>query len=1027
MTQDVFEIIIKIFAIIIKSDGVAPQELVAFDKFLKTQFEGQKYEHFRTLFEKFFETVIGTEEELDVYAKEALTELDQEERLMIYVRLCEIVKSDGKKTLTEQKLLKHLQSIFQLNQDYINIIETFVFTNITELCDLDNIGYIKSGYFQYENEILTFPSFSVDCEIVFSFLEDLGFFILKILKTDEDLYFNNQLISTGSSFFFYPGSTIISKNLEPIHGHFMGLVIFDGIENSGHQLHFSKLWSFLNTVKNKNKNIIECEELEYRHPNGKIGITDFEFKTRGGELIAMMGSSGSGKSTLLNILNGNYSPSKGRVMYNGADVHKENESVKPYFGYVPQDDLLIDDLTVFQNLYFSARLSIPDLSKSECARRSIEILKEVGLYEVKDLKVGNPLSKTISGGQRKRLNIALELIRNPEVLFMDEPTSGLSSRDSENIINLLRKLTFKGKLVFVVIHQPSSEIYKLFDKLILLDVGGYQIYSGDPVEAVSYFKKCINHISSNITSCPSCGNINPEIIFDIVENEEIDERGNHLDSRKTLPTTWYRRYKISPNESETKDFDDAEIIVEKPKAQKKKNIFNQFATFFKRDVIAKISNKQFIYVSLLEPLVLSIILSFVVRFFPNFGQNAGTYIFADNDNVPSFIFISIIVSIFMGLTLSAEEIFKDLKILKREEFLLLSRFSYLTSKVGIQFIISFIQTAIFILPSCYIIGNLDLFFQYFFILFACACFGNILALNISSTFSSIGTIYILIPILLIPQLILGGIIITFDKMNPTITNQDKVPVIADFMTSRWAFEAACVAQFRDNRYSKIFYQLDKEISKCDYKYVYYIPELQNRVDAIEWSMLENDAKNVLKTYQNLQLLKSELKEEVPTFNQDLLEINNFSQKSIDSLKRVLESVNKKYLSTKIALDQKRIKLERDFTHTKGVEFLPKLKGQNDNRTLETLVKKRDGDRILEIDGRLVQIIDPIYNDNIVKKNPFDYRSNFYTPVKNIFGININTFWFNLGVIWFMIIFLFITLYFNLLKKVISIRLVFTNE
>ena len=89
-------------------------------------------------------------------------------------------------------------------------------------------------------------------------------------------------------------------------------------------------------------------------------------------------------------------------------------------------------------------------------------------------------------------------------------------------------------------------------------------------------------------------------------------------------------------------------------------------------------------------------------------------------------------------------------------------------------------------------------------------------------------------------------------MNPTITNQDKVPVIADFMTSRWAFEAACVAQFRDNKYNRIFYEIDKEISKCDYKYVYYIPELQNRVDAIEWSMLENDPKNVLKTYQNLQ-------------------------------------------------------------------------------------------------------------------------------------------------------------------------------
>ena len=118
-----------------------------------------------------------------------------------------------------------------------------------------------------------------------------------------------------------------------------------------------------------------------------------------------------------------------------------------------------------------------------------DILYSIGLHEVKHLKVGNPLDKTISGGQRKRLNIALELIREPSILFLDEPTSGLSSNDSEIIMDLLKMLSLKGKLIFVVIHQPSSDIFKMFDKLIILDVGGFPIYKGDPVEAVIYFKK----------------------------------------------------------------------------------------------------------------------------------------------------------------------------------------------------------------------------------------------------------------------------------------------------------------------------------------------------------------------------------------------------------------------------------------------------------------------------------------------------------------------------------------------------------
>src|SRR5690606_30368262 len=115
-------------------------------------------------------------------------------------------------------------------------------------------------------------------------------------------------------------------------------------------------------------------------------------------------------------------------------------------------------------------------------------LGSLGLADKKDLKVGSPLNKVISGGQRKRLNIALELVREPSVLFLDEPTSGLSSKDSENIIDLLRELTLKGKLIFTVIHQPSSDIFKMFDKVAILDQGGYLVYFGNPVESVIHFK-----------------------------------------------------------------------------------------------------------------------------------------------------------------------------------------------------------------------------------------------------------------------------------------------------------------------------------------------------------------------------------------------------------------------------------------------------------------------------------------------------------------------------------------------------------
>jgi ABC-type lipoprotein export system ATPase subunit len=176
-------------------------------------------------------------------------------------------------------------------------------------------------------------------------------------------------------------------------------------------------------------------------PNGRTWVfMSCIWRRPAGKLIGIMGGSGSGKSTLLNILNGNLKPSRGHVTINGIDVHSERDRIRGVIGHVSQDDLLIEELTVFQNLFYNAKLCFRRPDDEQVAERVLRMLQSLGLYETKDLKVGSPLEKTISGGQRKRLNIALELIREPSVLFVDEPTSGLSSRDSENIMDLLKEL-----------------------------------------------------------------------------------------------------------------------------------------------------------------------------------------------------------------------------------------------------------------------------------------------------------------------------------------------------------------------------------------------------------------------------------------------------------------------------------------------------------------------------------------------------------------------------------------------------------
>jgi ABC-type multidrug transport system ATPase subunit len=292
----------------------------------------------------------------------------------------------------------------------------------------------------------------------------------------------------------------------------------------------------------ENKFVFTATDIEYNYRNSTNGVKRFNFNEESGRFIGIIGGSGSGKSTLLNVLNGNIKPRNGSIKINGYDIHENKEQVKGIIGYVPQDDLLIKELTVYQNLYYNAKLCFSDTPEYEIENIVEKALVDFDLIEARDLNVGDAFTTILSGGQRKRLNIALELIREPSILFVDEPTSGLSSADTEKVINLLKRQTFKGKLVIANMHQPSSDIYKMLDKLLVMDQGGRIIYYGHPISAITYFKHKAQFPDAEESECLSCGNINTDQILRIVEARVVDVNGRLTRKRKTSPQEWYDMY-----------------------------------------------------------------------------------------------------------------------------------------------------------------------------------------------------------------------------------------------------------------------------------------------------------------------------------------------------------------------------------------------------------------------------------------------------------------------------------------------------
>lgn len=198
-------------------------------------------------------------------------------------------------------------------------------------------------------------------------------------------------------------------------------------------------------------------------------IEEVSLTIHAGEFVGLMGPSGAGKTTFMNAMNGYMHPSAGEVLFNGDDLYANYDRYSKNIGYVPQDDIIHRDLTVAQALYFSCRLRLPpDFTAAAIQERIKAVLCKLGLEGTEDVLIGSPEKKGISGGQRKRVNLAMELLTDPLVLFLDEPTSGLSSEDALLVMKLLRDLANAGKTILLTIHQPSLEVFRLMDNLALI-------------------------------------------------------------------------------------------------------------------------------------------------------------------------------------------------------------------------------------------------------------------------------------------------------------------------------------------------------------------------------------------------------------------------------------------------------------------------------------------------------------------------------------------------------------------------------
>ncbi len=1013
MSEEILKALTQLFAIITKQDGgVTEKERGYVINFFRAELDQDSVKEYLELYDKFADYGKEEEEGEEVKVKKRkLTSvrdsvktlaickkinktLTQKQKIFVLVKILELVASDGNFTKQRVDIIDTVSHAFNLTREEFKLIEGFVLEDETVYQHSEDV-LTASPESQGEARHL---QTSVDGRILFLKVSSAELYFAKYLGYD-DIVLNGFIMKSHQSYLFSNGSTIKTPQ--------------------GNALYYSDLVRHFFASDTTQTISFNVNNLYFRFPNGGTGLRNINISEGPGKLIGIMGASGAGKTTLLNVLAGIEAPSEGEVLINGYNIHLQKDQVQGVIGYVAQDDLLIEELTVYENLFYNAKLCFANRSDEEISQLVLKTLQNLGLEHRKHLKVGSILDKTISGGQRKRLNIALELIREPAVMFVDEPTSGLSSRDSENVIDLLKELSLKGKLIFVVIHQPSSDIYKMFDKMYLMDTGGYPVFYGNPIEAVTYFKRATSQVDADRGQCRECGNVNPEQIFNIIEAKVVDEYGQFTNKRKVSPQQWNDMY--GENFHLEKIVDVKEVP---PSSLSIPSKLKQSVIFTIRDTLSKVSNRQYMLINFLEAPVLALFLSFIIRY-----QEAGSlaYSFRFNENVPAYLLIAIIVALFMGLTVSAEEIIRDRKILKRESFLNLSWNSYLSSKVLILFTLSAIQTLCFVVIGNSILEIKGMTFSFWLTLFSVSCFANVLGLNISAAFRSAVTVYILIPLLLIPQMILSGLLFNFDKLNSFVGTKGEVPIIADLMVSRWAYEAMAVHQFKENDFQRPYYELEQKERQADFKSAYLIPELEAKLQFVSEHINTKDVSLRTQVNTNLSIIRDEIHRE--PFRDGLesldwenaLQPENITLDTIEQLKAFLQATSKHYLQVFNESVETREQLAAALeAQGKDGYTLNGAKDAYHNESLSDLVRNvNTADRIVEHRGKLLQLVDPIFNAPTIKTHPLDYRTHFFAPSKQMAGYRIDTFTFNIAIIWLMTTLLYLSLYYEILSRSIK--------
>lgn len=550
-------------------------------------------------------------------------------------------------------------------------------------------------------------------------------------------------------------------------------------------------------------------------------VDNIDFTIKRGEMACILGPSGSGKSTLLSMLAGHLSPSFGAIYYNNERMSPSATDLRRHVAYIPREDILDEAMTVGEHVYHASIARRPRLNDSDRKRRVLSILNYVGLGALANRNVGRAGERTLSDGERTRLNLGLDLTGTAEVYLIDEPISGLSSGDAEHVISTLRNIA-SGHILLCTLHRPAQVILNQFRKVMVLNSHGQMAFWGTPEEMVRYFRKAAQEMGLRV-SREAIAAGGADYVFEVLE-APYSRLGN---IQKPAPGMWqerFERYYFRKDENEHSTEETQPHKLHPMPGRTPLELWRLFRLWMTRTFLSRVRSRMSMYALLLEGPVLALLIAGTLR-----ASSDVPYTFYKSLHIAEYMFLSLVLAMFFGLTDSACEALRDRPLLRRESNYKPFIPGYLLAKMLVLTGIAALQCALYLWVGNAILEIEEMFWQHLSVMVLTAFIGIALSLMVSTLVSSERTALNIVPLLLVPQILLAGALIRFEEMNEfspelpsfvpekivhhlstlrhRVAYQDAdthnitskpVPFIADFCPLRYSFEMLFVIQTHNN-------------------------------------------------------------------------------------------------------------------------------------------------------------------------------------------------------------------------------------